>query len=219
MSRTARLERCAAALGWAALTLAGALAPLRPAVADGAGPEIVDITDKCPVPEGGYRYLSDFFEYRIRVPLARCPWYHGETVRVTGTLTRTDPLTGADRHDATVYCEPGAPPADEQPHGGHGSPLPPPPVVEPAPGPPTFAPSGAAHHEESHRPPGSCFLSIVIEHPPVEHARYQGELSYPSSTGPRHETLDLECTTLEDFGGCNAPGALPDLTPTPPDGP
>ena len=231
MNRLYRFRRSAfAASGVAVLALSGALLPVRPATAEDSGapgsaggsPEIVDITDKCPVPEGGYRYFSDFFEYRIRVPLARCPWYHGETVTVRGSLTRTDSLTGAEQHDMTVYCEPGAPPADEQPHGGHGSVLPPPGAADPAPGPPgppALARSGEPHHEEAHRPPEACFLSIIIEHPPVEHARYQGELNYPSSTGAQHETLDLECTTMEDFGGCNAPGSLPDLTPAPPDAP
>jgi hypothetical protein len=215
-----------AALGVAVAALAGTLLPVRPAAADdGGGPEIVDITDKCPVPEGGYRYFSDFFEYRIRVPLARCPWYHGETVAIRGSLTRTDPVAGSEQHDMTVYCEPGAPPADDAPHAGHASPVPPPSAAGPAepdpgpPGPPALSPSGEPHHEEAHRPPDSCLLSIIIEHPPVEHARYQGELSYPSSAGGQHETLDLDCTTIEDFGGCNAPGALPDLIPPPPDGP
>jgi len=184
-----------------------------PVVADGA-PEIVPITDRCPVSEGGYRYASDFFEYRIRVWLTGCPWYHGQSVLVRGALVRTDPVMGPESHDMTVHCEPGAPPAGDQPHA-HQSALPPPPVAEPAPAPgfPAPAQSGEAHHAEARRPPDDCVLSIVIEHPPVEHARYEGDLRYPSGLGEEHESLALDCTTVEDFGGCDPPGRPPGVTP------
>ena len=56
-------------------------------------------------------------------------------------------------------------------------------------------------------------LSIVVEHPPVEHARYEGELRYPSGVGAQHESLSLDCTTVEDFGGCDPPGSPPNINP------
>jgi len=186
------------------------------AAADGA--EIVPITDKCPVSEGGYHYASDFFEYRIHVWLTGCPWYHGEPVLVRGSLVRTDPLMGAVQQDMSVYCEPGAPATVDRPHG-HTSALPAPPVAVAEPGPapvpgfPGPAANGEAHHGEAHRPPDDCVLSIVVEHPPVEHARYEGELRYPSGSGERHESLMLDCTTVEDFGGCDPPGSPPGIAP------
>jgi hypothetical protein len=165
------------------------------------------------VSEGGYRYFSDFFEYRIRVWLAGCPWYHGDRVVVRGSLVRTDPVTGPEPHEMTVYCEPGAPPpADDRPHA-HNSSLPPSPVAEPAPAVPAPMPNGEADHTDDHRPPDNCVLSIVVPHPPVEHARYEGELSYPSAAGEKHETLALDCTTVEDFGGCDPPGSPPGIVP------
>ena len=197
----------------AALAGLAPLAPVGPAVADEGG-QIIDVTDRCPVPEGGYRYGSDFFEYRIRVSLAGCPWYHGEAVTVRGRLVRTDPLSGPEEHDMTMVCEPGAPPGDDRPHG-HASMLGPPPVAGPAPTVP--APTGAneAHHSEARRPPDDCVLSIVVEHPPVEHARYEGELRYPSGLGEQRESLSLDCTTVEDFGGCDPPGSPPGISPPP----
>jgi len=197
-----------------ALAAAAPVAPRRPAAADD-GHEITDITDRCPVPEGGYRYGSDFFEYRIRVSLAGCSWYHGEPVRVEGRLVRTDPVTGPDEHDLTVVCEPGAPAADDRPHTGHGPGLGPPPVADPAPGLPTPTAAGGPHRSEARRPPESCVLSIVIDHPPVERARYEGELRYPSGAGEQHESLALDCTTVEDFGGCDPPGSPPGISPPP----
>jgi hypothetical protein len=188
------------------------VAPARPVAADD-GPEIVPIADRCPVSEGGYRYFSDFFEYRIRVWLSGCPWYHDDTVVVQGSLVRTDPVTGPEQHEMTVYCEPGAPrPDDDRPHA-HNSALPTPPVADPAPALPGFTRSGEPHHADVHRPPDSCVLSIVVPHPPVEHAHYEGELRYPAATGQKHETLALDCTTLEDFGGCDPPGSLPGIVP------
>jgi len=201
-------------LAVAVLAPAAVLSSAGPVAADD-GPPIVSVTDKCPVPEGGYRYFSDFFEYRIRVWLTGCPWYHGETVVVRGSLVRTDPLMGAEQHDMTVYCEPGTPPpADDRPHA-HNAPLPPPPVAEPAPAVPGPAESGGSHHEDVRRPPESCILSIIVEHPPVEHARYEGELRYPSGLGEQHETMSLDCTTVEDFGGCDPPGSPPGIVPAP----
>jgi hypothetical protein len=205
------------------------MAPARPVAAED-GPEIVPIADKCPVSEGGYRYFSDFFEYRIRVWLSDCPWYHGDTVVVRGSLVRTDPVTGPEQHEMTVYCEPGAPrPDDDRPHA-HNSPLPEaapaavirgtppdpratPPVADPAPAFPGLTQSGEPHHADVHRPPDYCALSIVVPHPPVEHAHYEGELRYPAAAGPKHETLALDCTTVEDFGGCDPPGSLPGIVP------
>lgn len=201
----------------AALAAGPGLAPVRPAAADDDRQNIVDVTDRCPVPEGGYRYGSDFFEYRIRVPLAGCPWYHGEAVTVRGRLVRTDPITGPEQHDMTVRCEPGAPRGDDRPHG-HGSALGPPPVAEPAPAVPGPAGAGEAHHGEDRRPPDDCILSIVVSHPPVEHARYEGELRYPSGLGERQESLALDCTTVEDFGGCDPPGSPPGIEPPPGEG-
>jgi len=190
------------------------LVSVRPAAADDK-PEIVDITDRCPVSEGGYRYGTDFFEYRIRVWLTGCPWYHGESVTVTGSLVRTDPLMMADQNDMTVRCEPGAPPAPYDRGHANQSALPPPPVAEPAPAVPTPTGTGGAHHSDARRPPDDCVLSIVVEHPPVEHARYEGELRYPSGLGERHESLALDCTTVEDFGGCDPPGSPPGVEPPP----
>lgn len=177
--------------------------------------DVVSITDKCPVPEGSYRYFSDFFEYRIHVWLAGCPWYHGEPVVVQGSLSRTDPITGVLHHDMTVHCEPGAPPpADDRPHA-HQSTLPPPPESRTA-GSPVPAQNGEAHHTDVHRPPDDCVLSIVVDHPPVEHAHYEGELRYPSGLGEQHETLALDCTTVDDFGGCDPPGSPPNVAPQQP---
>ena len=196
------------------LTAAVLTAVAGPVAADDGG-EIVPITDKCPVSEGGYRYFSDFFEYRIRVWLTGCPWYHGESVVVQGSLVRTDLVMGSEQHDMTVHCEPGAPPAaDDRPHAHSGA-VPAPPAAEPAPAFSTPAQSGAAHHEEVSRPPDNCVLSIVVEHPPVEHARYEGELRYPSGSGERHESLALDCTTVEDFSGCDPPGSPPGVAPPP----
>lgn len=190
------------------------LGSVRPAAAEDHS-QIVDITDKCPVSEGGYRYGTDFFEYRIRVWLTGCPWYHGQSVTVRGSLVRTDALMMADQNDMTVRCEPGAPAApDDRGHPNHSD-LPPPPVAEPAPTVPTPTGTGGAHHAEARRPPDSCVLSIVVEHPPVEHARYEGELRYPSGLGPQHESLALDCTTVEDFGGCDPPGSPPGIEPPP----
>jgi hypothetical protein len=187
-----------------------------PAVAADDRPDIVSITDRCPVSEGGYRYFSDFFEYRIRVWLTGCPWYHGESVVVQGSLARTDLITGSEQHDMTVHCEPGAPPpTDDRPHA-HSSALPAPPAARPAAGFPAPAQSGEAHHEDVRRPPDNCVLSIVVEHPPIEHARYEGELRYPSELGERHETMALDCTTVEDFGGCDPPGSPPGVAPMKP---
>ena len=194
----------------------GVLPPVsvRPAAADDK-PEIVDITDKCPVPEGGYRYGTDFFEYRISVRLTGCPWYHGESVTIRGSLVRTDALMMPDQNEMTVRCEPGAPAAPYD--RGHANPSapPPPPVAEPAPTVPTPTGAGGAHHSEARRPADDCVLSIVVEHPPVEHARYEGELRYPSGLGERHESLALDCTTVEDLGGCDPPGSPPGIAPPP----
>jgi hypothetical protein len=178
-------------------------------------PEIVSVVDNCPVSEGGYRYFSDFFEYRIRVWLTGCPWYHGETAVIRGSLVRTDPLMGPEQHEMTVYCEPGAPAPPEEPHG-HSSALPLPPMTAATPTVPGPAQNGGPHHEDVHRPPDNCVLSIVMEHPPVEHARYDGELRYPSGQGEQHETLALDCTNVEEFGGCDPPGSPPRIIPTPP---
>jgi hypothetical protein len=207
------VKRVTVAVAVAALAASAAVVvPAPPAGADD-GPEIVAISDKCPVSEGGYRYFSDFFEYRIRVWLAGCPWYHGDRVVVRGSLVRTDPVTGPEPHEMTVYCEPGAPPpADDRPHA-HNSSLPPSPVAEPAPAVPAPMPNGEADHTDDRRPPDNCVLSIVVPHPPVEHARYEGELSYPSAAGEKHETLALDCTTVEDFGGCDPPGSPPGIVP------
>jgi len=197
----------------AAVAALSPLASVRPAVADDR-PQIVDVTDHCPVPEGGYRYGSDFFEYRIRVSLAGCPWYHGEAVTVRGRLVRTDPLTGPEEYDAIVLCEPGAPAGDDRPHD-HQPTFGPPPVAEPAPAVPAPTGGAEAHQSEARRPPTGCVLSIVVPHPPVEHARYEGELRYPSGLGEQHESLALDCTTVEDFGGCDPPGSPPGISPPP----
>jgi hypothetical protein len=93
-----------------------------------------------------------------------------------------------------VYCEPGAPPAGDDPHA-HGP-------SEP--------------RQEEHRPPNDCVLSIVVAHPPVEHARYEGDLRYPSGQGEQHETLSLDCTNISDIGGCDPPGSPPNIKPEPP---
>lgn len=202
----------------AALGLALAvLLPAGPAVAAGSDSGVVSITDRCPVSEGGYRYFSDFFEYRIRVWLTGCPWYHGEPVVVQGSLSRTDLVTGAEHHDMTVHCEPGAPPpADDRPHG-HKSTLPQPPdSYSGIAGSPVPTQNGEARHEDVRRPPDNCVLSIVVEHPPVERARYEGQLRYPSGLGEQHETLVLDCTTVDDFGGCDPPGSPPNVAPEPP---
>ena len=159
--------------------LAAAVLALSPAVAGAEEePKIVSIVDKCPVSEGGYRYSADFFEYRILVWLADCPWYHGERVVVRGSVVRSDPVTGPVQHKMTVYCEPGAPPADEV-----------------------------------RRPPEDCALSLVVPHPTVEHARYQGELHYPSGQGEQHEAVVLDCTNVHQFGGCDPPGSPPGMSP------
>jgi len=177
------------------------------------GPEIVTITDRCPVSEGGDRYFSDFFEYRIRVWLTGCPWYDGRPAVLRGSLVRTDPVLGPEQHEMTVVCEAGVPPpADDRPHA-HDSTLPPPPVADPAPGFPRPAGAQDAHHEDVHRPPDNCVLSIIVNHPPVERARYEGELRYPGPTGEKSETLSLDCMTVEDFGGCDPPGSLPGIAP------
>ena|GEM_PF-6407733 len=206
---------------WAALALVLAVVlpagPARPRAAgaadDHTGP--VSITDRCPVSEGGYRYFSDFFEYRIHVWLTGCPWYHGQPVVVQGSLSRTDLVTGAEHHDMTVRCEPGAPPpANDRPHG-HKAALPQPPDARAAAGSPLPAPNGGTHHDDVRRPPDDCVLSIVVEHPPVEHARYEGALRYPSGFGEQHETLALDCTTVDDFGGCDPPGSPPGVAPQP----
>jgi hypothetical protein len=168
------------------------LAPV--AAAADESPEIVSIADKCPVSEGGYRYFANSFEYRIRVYLDGCPWYHGETAVVRGSLVRTDPVMGPAPHEMTVYCEPGAPPAEGESHNHAGS----------------------AHQQEEHRSPDDCVLSIIVSHPPVEHARYEGELHYPSGQGERHETLALDCTNISDIGGCDPPGSPPNIKPEPP---
>src|SRR5206468_3840349 len=141
----------AAGLTEAAVAALSPLASVRPAVADDR-PQIVDVTDHCPVPEGGYRYGSDFFEYRIRVSLAGCPWYHGEAVTVRGRLVRTDPLTGPEEYDAIVLCEPGAPAGDDRPHD-HQPTFVPPPVAEPAPAAPAPTGGAEAHQSEARRPP------------------------------------------------------------------
>ena len=88
----------------------------------------VPIADKCPVSEGGYRYFSDFFEYRIRVWLSDCPWYHGDTVVVRGRWSDRS-RDRARAAEMTVYCEPGAPrPDDDRPHAHNSAlrPRPPP---------------------------------------------------------------------------------------------
>lgn len=176
------------------LALAAAVLVFAPASVAGAEeePKIVSIVDKCPVSEGGYQYSADFFEYRILVWLADCPWYHGERVVVRGSVVRTDPVTGPVPYKMTVYCEPGAPPADDRSHL-HGS----------APG----------NQQELRRPPDDCALSLVVPHPTVEHARYDGELHYPSGQGDQHETLVLECTNVHQFGGCDPPGRPPGFSP------
>ena len=179
-----------------------AFAPASVAAAE-EEPEIVSIVDKCPVSEGGYQYSADFFEYRILVWLADCPWYHGERVVVRGSLTRTDPVVGKERHAMKVYCEPGAPPVDE----GHHS------TASTLPGVTVPAQGGTEHEMEARRPPDNCALSIVVPHPTVEHARYDGELHYPSGQGDQHETLVLECTNVHQFGGCDPPGRPPGFSP------
>ena len=187
--------------------LAAAVALLMPvSVARAAEPEIVSIVDRCPVSEGGYQYSADVFEYRILVWLKDCAWYHGETVVVRGSVVRTDPVTGPVQHRMTVYCEPGAPPADEQHHSR-----------EPAavPGVPPSAQNEATDNQNIRRPPEDCALSLVVPHPPVEHARYEGELHYPSGQGEQHETLSLDCTNVHQFGGCEPPGSPPGTTPPP----
>ena len=50
----------------------------------------------------------------------------------------------------------------------------------------------------------------------MEHARYEGQLRYPSGLGEQHETLALDCTTVDDFGGCDPPGSPPNVAPEPP---
>jgi hypothetical protein len=202
-----------------AVVLSAGPALPRAAGAAGAHSDPVPITDKCPVSEGGYRYFSDFFEYRIRVWLTGCPWYHGEPVVVQGSLSRNDLVTGAEHHAMTVHCEPGAPPpGDDRPHG-HKSTLPQPPESRTAiasTGSPVPAQNGEPHHDDVRRPPDDCVLSIVVEHPPVEHARYEGDLTYPSGLGEQHETLTLDCTTVDDFGGCDPPGSPPNVAPEQP---
>lgn len=178
-----------------------ALAPA--SVAGAEEPPIVSIVDQCPVSEGGYQYSADFFEYRIVVWLAGCPWYHGETVVVRGALTRTDPVIGRERQAMKVYCEPGASPVDGEHHSDTSA----------LPGVTVPAQGGAEHEMEAHRAPDDCGLSIVAPHPTVEHARYDGELHYPSGQGDQHETLVLECTNVHQFGGCDSPGSPPGFRP------
>jgi hypothetical protein len=42
----------------------------------------------------------------------------------------------------------------------------------------------------------------------------EGTLQYPGPTGEKSETLSLDCTTVEDFGGCDPPGSPPRLAPS-----
>lgn len=174
--------------------LAGALA-----VAPGAAAEDVPVRkihDDCPVPEGILRYDTEGMEYRVRLVLSSCDWYHGETVVLTGSLSR-DAVVEKAEDTLTVTCEPGAPPFldDGRHHPGGGGTGPATPVG------PTPPPEGP---RQDVRPANNCVLDVHVLHPAVERAHYAGELHYPGPEGEIVEKIAVDCVSVFDVGGCSA---------------
>jgi hypothetical protein len=69
---------------------------------------------------------------------------------------------------------------------------------------------GGGDEEEamSRRQPAqpTCEISVEIEHPQVEVARYHGEVSYPWRGAERVVSFDATCTSLGEAVGCRTDG-------------
>lgn len=178
--------------------LAGALA-VAPGAAAEDGP-VATIDNSCPVPEGILRYDTEGMEYRVRLSLSGCDWYHGQPVVLHGSLVRDSVVEKAE-DTLTVSCEQGAPPyvddGRHHPGAGGGEAGPATPVG------PTPPPAGP---RQDVRPAENCVLDVHVLHPAVERAHYAGELRYPGPDGEVVETIAVDCVSAFDVGGCSVEG-------------
>jgi hypothetical protein len=174
--------------------LAAALA-VTPAAAAEEAPAS-DIHNPCPVPEGILRYDDLGMEYRVRLVLNGCDWYHGQPVVLNGSLARSS-LVEPTEDSLTVRCEAGAPPFvdDHRNHPGEGPSGTMSPVAD------TRA---AGEPRQEVRPVDNCVLDLHVPHPEVERAHYAGELHYPGPQGEVVERIAVDCVSITTVGGCSA---------------
>lgn len=185
------------------LVVIGVMLLGQPAAADSG--DVTSIQDDCPVPLGRWSYDANRISYKVRVYLASCSWYDGRPMLLRGSLVRSDGITPPEEATATVRCQPGAPPAGDDPddHTGHNSPIPAPPPIAQEQG-----ESGTPVDEV--RPADDCVLAVRMTHLPVERAHYEGELTYPVEGGDFTERLSLDCVSAHDvIYKCAPPGESP----------
>ena len=123
-----------------------------------------------PVPQRNYQ--SGVLSYALEVDYTDCAWWHGKPIQLEASLSRLDGQGGTGAGSLAV-CGPLISPA---PSGEEQSG-----TVEAQ----STSDSTGDRDVESASRNGTCSALVWIEHPPVEAALYQGQVTYPWEGGDR----------------------------------
>lgn len=131
-----------------------------------------DTPSGCVEPVAKRTYNHYHLGYRLDIDLTDCDWWDGSPVRLEASLDRFDVAEG---HGAgsLVLCSALMAHHDDA--------------------------AGAAPAEPTPKASGVCGVEVTMDHPPMEAARYRGEISFPWQGGVRTVGFTALCGP---GGGC-----------------
>ncbi len=130
----------------------------------------------CSMPEPKVDYTTERFVIKLKLDLARCGWWHGKTIEMSGSFNRViagSPVLG-ERGGVGVVCS-----TIRAASGRGGS-------------------SGSREVRTT-----SCSLKMPIEHDPVDVSTYSGSLTFPWKHGDRTIDYSYTCRSLVASASCD----------------
>jgi hypothetical protein len=182
-------------------TLLTALVPLlaAPLSLASATTAAAEPTGGCAVPTAKRSYNYDSLIYRLAIDLTNCDWWDGSPIQMDGTIDRIDAAAASHGVASFIMCGTNFARSSESESAN--------PAVG---GTESSAPAdGTGDEDVEHMPPteetseplrsGACAVEVILDHPPLDAARYHGEITFPWQGGRQAVSFTALC---QHTAGC-----------------